>query len=692
MQDQYSNNPFLEKLLKHADILIAVAVIGVIVLLVFPIPVFLLDMLLATNITIALLVLLMAMYANEPLEFSVFPGMLLVMTLFRLGLNVASTRMILADAYAGNIIEAFGGFVAKGNAVVGLVIFIILVMINFIVITKGSGRIAEVAARFTLDAMPGKQMSIDADLNNGIIDEEQAKDRREKISREADFYGAMDGAAKFVRGDAIAGILITLINIVGGLIIGVSQRGMTLADAASTYTLLTIGDGLVSQVPALIISTSAGILVSRAASQSSLGRDLAGQLLNQPRTIAITSVVLFVFAIMPGLPTIPFMLLAGTTGYIAIMSSKGAKIATAKALQATKVEKSNDEKITDFLHIDPLELEIGYGLIPLVDKDQDGDLVERIALIRKQQAIEMGIVIPPIRIRDNLHLKPNDYVLKIRGNEVARGELRVGNFLALNPGNITGKIKGLPTREPTYGLPAKWIADSERSKAESLGYTVVEPAAVLATHIVEILKRNAHKILSREDAKKLIDNLKTSSPSIVEELIPSLLPLGVVHKILQKLLRESIPIRDLVVILETLSDYASATKDPDILNEYVRYALSPTITERFCEDDGKVYAIILDPKLEGAISDELQKTQNRGLTGLSMSPKLINEIYRQLTKLTAEATSMGRRPITICSPTVRNALRRILEPVMPNVIVLSYGELLVNTQIESIGTVMMEAA
>ncbi|NQU06699.1 MAG: FHIPEP family type III secretion protein, partial [Calditrichaeota bacterium] len=427
-------------------------------------------------------------------------------------------------------------------------------------------------------------------------------------------------------------------------------------------------------------------------SQSNLGRDLAGQLLNQPRTIAIVSIVLFIFAVMPGLPALPFMLLAGSTGYLALMTSRGEKVATAKVLQAGKVERSSDDKITDFLHIDPIELEIGYGLIPLVDKDQEGDLVERIALIRKQQAIEMGIVIPAIRIRDNLHLKPNDYVLKIRGNEVARGELRVGNFLALNPGNVTGKIKGLPTREPTYGLPAKWIPGNDRNKAESMGYTVVEPAAVLATHLVEILKQNAHKILSREDAKKLIDNLKATSPSVVEELIPSLLPLGVVHKILQKLLRESIPIRDLVIILETLADYTSATKDPDILNEYVRYALSPTITERFSEDDGKIYAITLDPHLEGAISDELQKAQNRGLAGLAMSPKLINEIYSQLTKLTEEAASMGRRPITICSPAVRSALRRILEPVMPSIIVLSYGELLVNTQIESIGTVLLEAA
>jgi len=685
----YNDNPFLVRITKQADIVIALAVIGILVLMIFPVPTFLLDILLAFSIAISLIVLLMAMYTSEPLAFSVFPGLLLVLTLFRLGLNVATTRLILSTGYAGKVIEAFGGFVVGGNYVVGVIIFTILVIINFVVITKGSGRIAEVAARFTLDAMPGKQMAIDADMNNGIIDEKEARGRREKISREADFYGAMDGAAKFVRGDAIAGLLITVVNIVGGLIIGVVQRGMPLIEALQTYTLLTVGDGLVSQIPALVVSTAAGVLVSRAASDANLGKDLTGQLLYQPRAIAIASGVLAFFAVMPGLPTIPFLLLAGSTGYLAVMTRRGEKEAVRNAIAAKPVVKT-EEKITDFLHVDPLELEIGYGLIPLVDKDQDGDLLNRISVIRKQQALDMGIIIPPIRIRDNLQLKPNDYVVKVRGNEVARGELRISSYLALNPGTATGKIKGVATREPTYGLPALWIADGDRDAAETMGYTVVEPAAVLATHLVEVLRRNAYKILSREDAKKLLDNLKQTSPSVVDELIPSVLSLGTVHKILQKLLKEGIPIRDLAVILETLGDWASHTKDPDLLTEYVRYTLAAAINEKFSEDDGKVYAITLDPQVEGSISDEVARAQNRGLGGLALSPKLINAIYRQMIKLTDQCAQTGRRPIVVCAPTVRAAFSRLLEPVMPNVTVLSYGELLVNTQIESLGIVSME--
>jgi len=400
-------------------------------------------------------------------------------------------------------------------------------------------------------------------------------------------------------------------------------------------------------------------------------------------------VVLLFFALMPGLPAVPFLLLAGTTGYIAVMTHRGEKVA-ARIKKDLTTDTTSEERITDYLHVDPLELEIGYGLIPLVDKEQEGDLIDRITLIRKQQALEMGIVIPPIRIRDNLQLRPSDYVLKVRGNEVARGELRIGSFLALNPGTATGEIKGLATKEPTYGLPATWIAGKDREKAENMGYTVVEPAAVLATHMVELLKRNANKILSREDVKELVDNLKQTSPSVVEELIPSLLPLGVVHKILQKLLKEGVPIRDLAIILETLADYAPHTKDPDILLEYARYALAPTITERFSEDDGKLYAITIDPKLEAEISEEMQVIQQRGTGSLVMSPKIINNIYQQMTTLVEQAASTGRRPILVCSPTVRSAMNRILEPVMPNVAVLSYGELLVNTQVESIGTIMME--
>jgi flagellar biosynthesis protein FlhA len=687
--NRYDHNPFLMRMLKRADILLALGVVGILVVLVFPIPTFILDVLLATSISVALLVLMMSMYVNEPIEFSVFPGLLLVLTLFRLALNVAATRLILADGYAGHIIAAFGGFVVKGNYVVGFIIFTILVLINFIVITKGSGRIAEVAARFTLDAMPGKQMAIDADLNNGLIDEKEAETRRDKIRREADFYGAMDGAAKFVRGDAVACILITFINIIGGLIIGLVQRGMGIEEALQTYTLLTIGDGLVQQIPALVVSTSAGILVTRAASESNLGRDITGQLLNQPRALALVSGVLLFFAIMPGMPLVPFLLLAGTTGYLSMMTSRGEKEGEAAKIRASAAKPAED-RITDYLHVDPLELEIGYGLIPLVDKERDGDLISRISLIRKQQALDMGIIIPPIRIRDNLQLKANDYVIKVRGNEIARGELRIGSFLALNPGTATGKIKGAATREPTYGLPALWIASGDKERAENMGYTVVEPAAVLATHIVEVIKRNAHKILSREDAKQLIDNLKQTSPTVVDELIPNVLPVGTAHKILQRLLKEGVPVRDLATILETLGEYATQTKDPDLLVEYVRYALAPTITQRFMEDDGKVHAITVDPQLEAAVAEEMQRSHSRGMAGIALPPKLINSLYRQMIKLTEQATAGGRRPILVCSPTVRAAFYRVLEPVMPNVTVVSYGELLVNTPVESLGMVKME--
>lgn len=686
MNDYALQNTFLDRISGKADILVALAVIGVLILMIFPIPPMLLDFLLALNISLALLIITLVMYVDEPLQFSVFPGLLLVLTLFRLGLNVASTRMILSEAYAGGVIEAFGSFVVRGNYVVGFIVFLILVLINFIVITKGSGRIAEVAARFTLDAMPGKQMAIDADLNNGIIDDQEARERREKIRRESDFYGAMDGAAKFVRGDAIAGLLITLVNIIGGLIIGVAQKKMLFADALQTYTVLTIGDGLVTQIPALVVSTAAGILVSRAATKTNLGSELTRQLMTKPRAIYLAAGVMFFFGIMPGLPTFPFVMISVIMVYLGTLTSRGIK--NASEINAREPgAKSGGEKITDYLHIDPLELEIGYGLIPLVDREQSGDLLSRIALIRKQQALEMGIIIPPIRIRDNLQLKPNDYTLKVRGNEVARGELRLNNFLALNPGAATGKIKGLETKEPTFGLPALWISEADRDKAENYGYTVVEPTAVLATHLVEILKRNAHKILSREDASSLIDNLKQTSPSVVEELIPNLLPLGVIHKILQKLLKEGVPIRDLAIILETLADYAPHSKDPDTLIEYVRYALAPTITERFTEDDGKVYAITLDPELEATILEEMQRTHNSGLGALALSPKLINSIYRQMISLSEEVTAQGRRLIVACAPTVRGSFNRILEPVMPNVTVLSFGELLVNTQVESVGIV-----
>ncbi|HEB84832.1 MAG TPA: flagellar biosynthesis protein FlhA [Bacteroidetes bacterium] len=692
-EQRLARHPWLERFILRSDIVLAIAAVGVVVLMIIPIPPPLLDVLIAINIMFALIVLMVAMYTERSLDFSVFPGLLLLLTLYRLGINVASTRMILGEAYAGKIIQSFGSFVVGGNYVVGIVIFLILVVINYMVITKGSSRIAEVAARFTLDAMPGKQMAVDADLNNGLIDENEARQRREDIRREADFYGAMDGAAKFVRGDAVAGIIITFINILGGLLIGLVQKDMGFHQALTTYTLLTVGDGLVSQIPALIISVSAGIIVSRAASEMNMGREFAGQLLLYPRAGYVTSGVLFFFAFVPGMPTMPFLMLAGVSAYVSYQTARSGKQYAAQALTeaAEGVKAKAAEKIEDYLYVDPMELEIGYGLIPLVDSEQEGDLLSRITMIRKQQAIQMGIVIPPIRIRDNIQLKPSEYVIKIRGNEVARGELRMGYYLALNPGTATEKIEGVATREPTYGLPALWINQQEKERAENAGYTVVEPTAVLATHLVEVIKANAHKLLTRKDVQNLIDNLKQDNPTVVEELIPNLLTVGGVHKVLQKLLKESIPIRDLGTILETLADYAPMTKDTDVLVEYVRYNLSSTITQKFQDEDGKIHALTLDPEVEQALTEAAQQSSRAGQFGVvDLPPKVINALYASLSKQVELMTAGGRQPIVVTSPTVRQAFRRLTEPVLPQLIVLSYGELLVNVQVESVGVVSLQ--
>ncbi|MBZ0265169.1 flagellar biosynthesis protein FlhA [bacterium] len=692
-EQQLSRIPWLDKLTKQSDITLALAVVGVVVMMIIPVPAVLLDVLIALNITFALLVLLVSMYSERSLDFSVFPGMLLVLTLFRLGINVASTRMILGEAFAGKIIESFGGFVIGGNYMVGIVIFLILVAINFMVITKGSGRIAEVAARFTLDAMPGKQMAVDADLNNGLIDEVEASTRREDIRREADFYGAMDGAAKFVSGDAKAGLIITFINILGGLIIGVVQLDMPITQALKTYTVLTIGDGLVSQIPALLISVSAGIIVARAASEMNLGREFSGQLLVRPRPLFITSAVLTFFALVPGLPTVPFLILAVGSTFIGINS-----VRSKKAYEDSQIAVKDDtkklkpsEKIEDYLYVDPMELEIGYALIPLVDSDQEGDLLSRITMIRKQQAIQMGVVIPPVRIRDNIQLRPSEYVIKIRGNEVSSGDLKMGHFLALDPGTAFEKIDGIPTKEPTYGLPALWVSEKNREKAENAGYTVVEPTAVLATHLVEIIKANAYKLLARKDVNTLIENLRNDNPTVVEELIPNLMTIGGVHKILQKLLREGIPIRDLGTILETIADYSPMTKDTDLLVEYVRYSLSPTITQKFQEEDGKIYALTLDPELEQILIEASQKSSRGGQFGVvDLPPNIVNALYFNLSKHVNDLNQSGRQPIIVTSPTVRQAFRKLTEPVLPQLFVLSYGELLVSSEVESLGVVELK--
>jgi len=671
-------------LFKHSDVLLAVGIMTVLTVMIIPLPPALLDVLLTLNITLSLVVLMVAMYITEPLQFSVFPGLLLIMTLYRLSLNVASTRLILGEAYAGHVIAAFGSFVVKGNYVVGFVIFLLLVVIQFVVITRGAQRIAEVAARFTLDAMPGKQMAIDADLNAGLIDDQEAKQRRKKIAREADFYGAMDGASKFVRGDAVAGLIITVINIFGGLVIGVLQKGMPLSQALQTYTLLTIGDGLVTQIPALIISTAAGLVVTRAASESNLGQDVTGQMLSQPRALYLVAGLLLFFGIAPGLPTLPFFILAVLAALVAHTAKKIKKVHEERIREEKAPEREEFEQVERYLQVDPIELEIGYGLIPLVDTEQGGDLLHRITMIRKQCAMELGIIIPPIRIRDNINLKPDEYLIKIRGAEVAKGEVPADRLLALNPGTAEEKIPGEETREPAFGLPALWIARTQKERAELAGYTVVEPAAVLATHLREVLKTHAHLILTRQDVQNLIDTVKKENPTVVEELIPNLLTVGQVQKVLQNLLREKVPIRDMVTVLETLADHAQVTKDTDVLTEYVRNAIAHFIYKPFVAEDGRIYALTLDPKLEGMITDQIMQSKGGGI---NLPPQKVKALYEELKTKTEEMVSRGIQPLVLCSPTVRPYFKKLIEPTFPTLAVLSYSELPRDIEIKSLAMV-----
>ena len=682
----------LQQFKKYADVLMAIGVMLILSIMIIPLPSWLLDLFLALNIATALMILLVAMYLTEPLQFSVFPGLLLITTLFRLSLNIASTRLILSEGYAGEVINAFGNFVVRGNYVVGFVIFIILVVIQFVVITKGAGRIAEVAARFTLDAMPGKQMAIDADLNAGMIDETEARRRRDNIAREADFYGAMDGASKFVRGDAIAGLVITVINIIGGLIIGAAQRGMEIGKALQTYTLLTVGDGLVSQIPALIISTAAGLVVTRAASESNLGSDLATQVLSQPRPLYIVAGALGFFGLTPGLPAVPFFVLALAVGGLAHTMQRRRAHATRGAEKKETAEKSEGpENVEKYLRVDPIELEVGYALIPLVDPQHGGDLLHRITVIRRQAALEQGIVVPPIRIRDNIQLKPEEYVIKIRGDEVARHSLRSGHYLALDPGRVTQKISGTETRDPAFGLPALWIRESKKSEAEAAGYTVVETPAVLTTHLKELLKSNCHLLIGRQETQNLIDSIKKDFPAVVEEIIPSQVNVGVVQKILQNLLRERVSIRDFLRILEAVADHVHLTKDPDLLTEYVRTAIGATLHKPYIADDGKLYAVTLDPQIERMINDGLRQGENsRRLPNLP--PETLKKIYGEIKRLTERQLAEGHPAMLLTTPAIRLALRRLIENVFPNVAVLSLTELPTKLEIKTIGIVKLEHA
>ena len=669
---------------RYSDVIIAVTLVMIVIMMIIPLPTALLDVLICFNITIALVVIMSAIYNEEALDLSVFPSLLLVTTLFRLALNISSTRLILINGYAGEVITAFGNFVVGGNPVVGFIMFIILVIINFIVITKGSERVAEVSARFTLDAMPGKQMAIDADLNQGAIDDAEAKVRREKIQREADFFGAMDGASKFVKGDAIAAIIIMFINIAGGFVIGMVQRDMAAVDALQTYTLLTVGEGLVSQIPALLISTATGLIVTRAASEGDLK-----QLIRNERIFFITAGVLTALAIVPGLPGIPFFTLACLCAFVGYnLRRKTAVVEEVKEEEKevkARADATRPENIVSLLQVDPMELEIGYALIPLVDTGQGGDLLDRIVMIRRQCAIELGLVVPTIRIRDNIQIKPSAYVIKLKGMEIARGELMLDHFLAMNSGTVFEEVQGTPTVEPAFGLPALWIAESEREQAELNGYTVVDAVSVLATHLTEVIKQHAAEILGRQETQNLLDNLAKSNPSLVNEVVPDLMGVGDIQKVLANLLEERVSIRDMVTIMEVLSDYSKATKDTEILTEYVRHAMSRLITQQVVQGGNVLPCITLDPALENRIAGGVQRTDHGSYVNLDpdTTRKMLASLERELEKL----ADMGYGAVVLTSPAVRLYFKKLVSRSVQGLTIVSHAEITPNIEIQIMGVV-----
>lgn len=678
---------------RSSDLIIAGLIIGIVLLIIIPLTPGFLDILLTLSMTLGIVILLITMFTVEPLQFSVFPSLLLVTTLYRLALNISSTRLILGDAAAGKVIAAFGEFVVGGNYVVGLVVFIIITVIQFVVITNGAGRVAEVAARFTLDAMPGKQMSIDAEFNAGLINETEARDRRKRLQREADFFGAMDGASKFVRGDAIAGIVVIMINIIGGLIIGVAQKNMALGQAVETYTILTIGDGLVTQVPALLVSTATGILVTRATSDNSLGKDLSSQFMNYPKVLALAAVILFIMGLIPAMPNFLFLSLASVTGYFSYaMIQEEQKKKTAEQEKASarlaQEKRREPENVFTYFQVDTLEIEIGYNLIPLTDEGQGGDLLQRLAAVRRQCAGEMGIYVRPIRIRDNLQLNPNAYSFKLHGIEVASGELMPGHYLAMDPLGQETDIKGIQTSEPAFGLPAWWVTAGDRDQAELKGFTVVDCSTVLVTHLTEIIKRHAHELLGRQEVKELLDVVKEKTPVIVEELIPDLLTMGEVQKVLQNLLRERVPIRDLTSILESLADGARSGRDTDYLTECARQALARTICRQVSSLDSKIKVITLHPKLEQKIADSVEQTQLG--TYPVLEPQLARLVLNKLKESVEKLSLQGLPPVVLCSSKVRLPLRRMTERFWPNLMVISINEITPNYEVEAVGTVFVD--
>ncbi|MBI4214333.1 MAG: flagellar biosynthesis protein FlhA [Chloroflexi bacterium] len=684
----------MDRLLRQSDVVLALGVVAIIAMLIIPLPTGLLDLLLVLNLSVALTVLLLTMYARRPLDFSVFPSLLLIVTLFRLALNVSASRLILLQANAGEVINAFGNFVVGGNYVVGIVVFLILVIIQFVVITNGASRVAEVAARFTLDAMPGKQMGIDADLNAGIINEDQARRRRQGIEMEADFYGAMDGASKFVRGDAIAGIVIVAVNIIGGFAIGVAQRGMDLTHAAQTYTILTVGDGLVTQIPALMVSTAAGILVTRAASDSHLGEDTLRQLISYPRMFAILGALLLAFGFVPGLPRIPFMVLGGLMLLIAIVRWGVPPPGPEEESGTARRPESGDggqqlEQLATLLQVDPLEVEIGYDLIPLVDPQASDNLLDRIGRIRRQLATELGILVPTIRVRDNLQLEPTGYAVKLRGVGIASGNVYPHRQLALSPNGPLEPLEGIQTVEPAFGLAATWIPNEDRARAELLGYTVVDPLGVLTTHLTEILRAQAPALLGRGEVQKLLNNVRAESPNLVDDLIPTVLTVAEVQQVLQGLLRERVSIRDLVMILEALANRSRGSHDIDALTEIARQALGRSIGNQFKDEEGVMHCVTLGPYAERQIAAAIETTE-RGLA-VALEPQLAQSLISQAVRQVESLMLQGKQPVLLCSTRVRLALRRLTERALASIPVMAYGEIPPEIQAVSEGTVELEA-
>ncbi|WP_368246283.1 flagellar biosynthesis protein FlhA [Clostridium paraputrificum] len=677
---------------ENLDVLVAIGVIGIVLMIIIPLPKGVLDVLLALNITLSVVIMLITMFTTNVLQLSVFPTLLLVTTLFRLALNISSTRLILTEADAGSIITAFGDFVVGGNYVVGIIIFIIIVIVNFIVITNGAGRVAEVSARFTLDAMPGKQMSIDADLNSGLIDEATAKIRRQDLQSEADFYGAMDGASKFVKGDAIAGIIITLINIVGGIIIGVMMKNMSAGDAASKYIILTVGDGLVGQIPALLISTSSGILVTRSGSRDNFGKTFANQLTAFPVVTGIATILMFSIGIIPGMPKIPFFLAAAAMGVLTYLlykeENKKQELAIAmEEDEIVEMERKEPENVMNLISVEPMEVEIGYGLIPLADETTGGDLLQRIASVRRQCAIEMGIVVQPIRIRDNLQLRTNEYVIKIRGTVIASSELMPNMLLCMDPTGDNSDIPGIKTIEPTFGLPAVWINKDQREEAEIKGLTVVDPTTVMVTHLTETIKAHSYELLGRQEVKLIVDNTREKYSAVVDELIPDLLTIGELQKVLQNLLREKVPIKDMVTIMESLADNSRNTKDIELLTEYVRFSLARTICNQIINEDRAVTVVTLHPQLEELVASNIQKSIQG--TFPTIDPDTTTRIFNNIRDTIESVYFYNNQPVILVSPNIRCVFRKLIEMAFPHIMVISLNEIPNDVEIRTEGVVTL---